>query len=540
MINLKDLNKKARDSFKRRENFDDQFDDINRFIRPNSPEFNSKTVNGDIRMEEVFDGSAIQDLQQFVSGLYSHTVAGDWFRLLPPRWMKDSPAAKEYLEEVKKTLFDYYDDPETSFTLAIPEAYWEIGAYGTACVFQDYEDGQLILRTYPLSKVGIEENNKGRVDEVFIEDEWTIKQIVQEFGEDALPAGESDKKDTDKLKVVNAVIPSNLRVLGGHNAKGKKYTSVYWLDKYAEDEKVKPLRVSGYDQFPYHVPRWTKIAGETFGRGQGLMAIHDVRCLQKIMSNLLEASEKAVNPIIVANESAIIGDVSMEPGDVIYVNNLGQTGKPIEQAFVHGDIPAGYEMLERVREQVRDYFFVNLLIRPKKKERQTTVEIADDRDEMLKQLAPMTSRMEKELFHPMIKRSIFLLDKKELLPEPPNGMTVDDIKIFFTSPSARAQRGFKVAAIRQYAQIATEMGTLDPRAVKAVDGVMALKVVADELEVPSEAKRTLREIEAMEQEEAEQLQAERQAEINMNNSAAAKNFSDAQATQQSMAGGLGF
>ena len=531
---VSNLKKKAEESFRRRENFDSQWEDIIRFIRPNSPEFNSTTVNGDIRGEEVFDGSAIQDLQQFVSGLYSHSVAGDWFRLeSKKRELRDDPAVMEYLEAVETTLYDYYDDPDTCFTLAIPEAYWEIGAFGTACVKQDMEDKKLILRTYPLSKVGIEENNKGLVDEVYLKEEMTIKQIIQEYGEENIPAEELEKDDTEKLCVIECVAPANLRVFKDLQIKGnKKVASVHILEKYADDKKVKPLRVSGYDQFPFHVPRWTKIAGETYGRGQGLMAIHDVRCLQKISSNLLEASEKAVNPVIVANESAIIGDVSMEPGDVIYVNNLGQTGKPIEQAFIHGDIPAGYEALERLREQVRDYFFVNMLIRPKKNERQTTVEIADDRDEMLKQLAPMTSRMEKELYHPMIKRSIFLLNRAGILPEPPEGMTIEDIKVFFTSPSSRAQRGFKVNSIRQAMQITAEAQQFDPNAGKRLDVGDALMVVYKELEVPSVAIRTDDEVAAMEMQEKQAQQAMMQSELQMNAASAAKDFAQAQGTPQ--------
>jgi len=138
----------------------------------------------------------------------------------------------------------------------------------------------------------------------------------------------------------------------------------------------------------------------------------------------------------------------------------------------------------------------------------------------------------------MIKRSIFLLDKKGILPEPPEGITLNDIKVFFTSPSARAQRGYKVASIRQYVQIATEMATVDQRALKAVDGVDALQIVADELEVPSTAKRTAREIMAMEQEEAMQQQALMQSEMQKNQASAAKDFASAQQTAAPQ--GLGF
>lgn len=536
---IKDLHAKAGKSFQRRENFDEQWDDIIRFIRPNTPEFNEQTTQGDIRGEEVFDGSAIQDLQQFVSGLYANSISGDWFRLtLKDRIRAQDRDVREYLEFVENAIYDQYDDPDSSFTLSTPEGFWDIGAFGTAVQFQDLDEGQLHFRTFPLRMVGIEENSKGLVDEVYVKDQFTIKQIIQEFGEDALPEDERKKKDTEKLTVIHAVAPANLRVFKDVNLKGKKFASIYYLEKYHDDEKVPPLQESGFDQFPYHVPRWTKIAGETYGRGQGMLAIYDVRSMQKIRANLMEASEKAVNPIIVANESAIIGDVSMEPGDVIYVNNLGQTGRPIEQAFVHGDIPAGFEMLQETREQVRNYFFVNLMVRQRKKERQTAFEIADERDEMLKQLAPMSSRMEKEWFSPMIKRSIFLLDRAQILPEPPDGVTLKDIKVFFTSPSARAQRGFKIASIRQYFQIAAEAAQLDPRAVKAVDGVDALRVVAEELEVPSLAVRDLDEIAAMEVEEQQQQAALLQSEIQKNQASAAKDLAGAQSTSSQSPAGL--
>lgn len=536
---LAEVDAKASKTKTNREYWDVQFDDIHRFILPRGSSFNRHYSKGANRHHHIFDGAGIWALQQFANGLHAFNTSDsyEWFGLSPREdELANDDEIIEILQRAKRIIFREYQKPESGFGLALPENYYELGAYGTSVLYQDYddEDGHLIFRAYSLAHCSIDENYKGLVDECYRECEFSTKQLIQQFGEDELPKEVLRADEGESWKVIHAVIPGNSRSVRDYSNRfmNKKFASIYYLEQFKDDDSKGILEIKGYDQFPYHIPRWTKLAGEVYGRSQGMLAVHDVRMLQKMKLTTIEAAEKTVNPPIVVNQAQVISEPSLGTGDIVFINNMGSGGgKAFEPAFLVGDVNLGREMIEDVKESIYRAFYVDQLIRQRKKERQTAFEIADERNEALRQMSPMIGRIQRELFSPMIKRSIYLLEKAGKLPELPEGLSYGDLDIHYTSPAARAQKMAGLESTQILLQLASQMAQFDQEVVDIIDSSGGLKRVGKDLDVPRELIRSDREVRAIKQNREQQQQAMMNSQMQAEQASASKDLAAAQQIQ---------
>ena len=90
----------------------------------------------------------------------------------------------------------------------------------------------------------IKEDSRGRVNEVYLEYEWNARQIVQEYGVDALSDKVKrayDNNEDTKFKVVHAVYPMKEK-----DARGFTYESVHCLL-----EEKHELKRHGFKKLPF-------------------------------------------------------------------------------------------------------------------------------------------------------------------------------------------------------------------------------------------------------------------------------------------------
>lgn len=112
----------------------------------------------------------------------------------------------------------------------------------------------------------------------------SLRQIVQKFGEDALPyslyqtyqGGQEDKLYT----IIHAIEPREKRDTRSKSNKDMPWRSVYLLKDAGDDQKP-ILRESGYRMFPAVVGRWGAISTETYScESPGMVVLGDVKQLQ--------------------------------------------------------------------------------------------------------------------------------------------------------------------------------------------------------------------------------------------------------------------
>lgn len=447
--------------------FDGDWNSIRDFVRPISVAFNQTTGQFvSVRPETMFDGTACAALEELASALHTYMTnpAERWFELQ----IEGSHATAlefdelEWLEQATNTIYAAYHREDCNLNGSLHEAYMDLGSFGAATISQEWDrdmDG-IIFQAQPLAHSYIFENSKGRVDSLFRQMTWSIRQVKQEFGSVLPPKLMQIKGDDKPVEVLHCVYPRTDRVPGMSPTR-MPFASI-WICLTTKEI----LMESGYETFPYHVPRWTKLAGEFYGRSPARKCLPDIKMLNAMEKTILKAGQKRVDPpLVLANEGFLL-PIRTSPGSLIFKEDEERTVTPLE---FKGDMPWAEDKAMQKREFIRQCFYNDLIRREKKKREQSATEVMDDRDEMLRLFAPTFGRLTMELLGPMISRSYNLLKQHNRIPPAPESLSSRKLTIGYTSPAAKAQLNAAASQMSQYLQDLIPLAQINPDILDAVD-----------------------------------------------------------------------
>ncbi len=463
-----------------RSDWDSLWQELKDLVRPDTADFGvSGSRTADVR-RKIYDGTAPWALEQLSAGLHSYLTSpvDRWFSIgvagVPYEQLDF--VAKGWLEYVADTLYAQFSNPFASFNPSLHETYLDLGTFGTAVVYEwrDPASGELMFRAYPLADCWILEDSNGVVDTVHRRIRWTVRQIEQEFG--ALPEKLKKMKPEDKVWCIHAVYPRGDRLPGRLDPKNKRYASAY-VCKDTEET----LHEGGYDWMPYHVPRWSKLAGECYGRSPALSVMPEIRMVNAMSKTLIVAAQKIVDPPLVVPDDAFLLPIRQTPGALNYARPGTEEVRPLISG---GRIDIGMDMIEQRRETIRRGFYVDWLVRPTKKERQTAQEIMDDRNQMLSMMAPIVGRLQAELLGPLIRLSYQLLARSGVFPPMPASLDGAELELAYVSPAAKAQSTVRGQGVLSYVQQVTQLLPVMPNLLDSIneDGLNA--EIADLTDVP--------------------------------------------------------
>ena len=263
-----------------RSNWESHWQEIGDFVAPNKGNITKKRTHGDKNTERIFDGTA-----QFAAELMASSMHGmltnsgtPWFSL---RYTDDEfetdDTSKEWLEAATDTM--YVEIGRSNFHEAINELYFDLVTFGTAVMFVDTDkEGTLRFSTRHISECYVSEDEFGRVDTVFREFKMPARAAVAQFGEENITQRLLKKSQDDPYEMVellHVVMPRYERDTVKIDAKNKPVASIY-LDP--GDKKI--ISESGFDEFPYMVPRFRKASYENgYGRSPAMTALADIKML---------------------------------------------------------------------------------------------------------------------------------------------------------------------------------------------------------------------------------------------------------------------
>jgi hypothetical protein len=139
-----------------------------------------------------------------------------------------------------------------------------------------------------------------------------------------------------------------------------------WVSVYVDIENQHILEEVALRTFPATIPRW-EFGGSMFGNAIRLFAavvygLPDARMLQQMMLSMLEASEMATNPPMIAVGEAINGGVNLYASgitqtDADYDERTGEVLRPITLQL--DGIRYGAEQMERLEAALDDAFYLS-------------------------------------------------------------------------------------------------------------------------------------------------------------------------------------
>lgn len=524
--------------------FDDQWNTVQRFVRPDAPapmEDVRHFQRGGARGKEIYDGTAPWAAEEFASGLHSMLTDSTtrWFGLgvVGEETHNLSRESRLWLEELSDQIYHDFSLPKANVNPTLHENYLDLGTFGTTVQFEFWDPKMRMtrFRPYPLANCYIEENADGEVDMLWRAHAFTLRQLLTTWPHLAgLPELEHLKNGPGaSFEVVHVVMPREERDFRGFTAKNKPFASFYFSPELSGDV----FEEGGFDIFPYNVPRWTKMAGETYGRSPAMRVLADIQMANQINKELLVAAQIANFPPLVFENGSILlppeGDqrIKVTPRSILFKESGAEHPQPV----ISGSQPQlTLEMLEAHRTRIIQAFYIDHLIRARKKERQTVTEILDERGEMMRQLSPQLGRLHSEMLSNMISGAVFYAMRAGRVSPAPAELEGAEMKVAYTNPAAKAQLGTKASQISSFLEDLAPVANIFPNIFQGIDEDELLREMANTrditLKILKDKSRRARE----KQQQEEQQQAMMAAEAAPNLARTAKDLAQARQIDPSL------
>lgn len=502
-----------------RVNWDSHWRDIAEYVIPNKDNvYQFDRAPGEKKFNEVYDSTAIHSNELLGSALHGMLTnpTNIFFGLTTGDQALDkNDRVRKWLQDCVRRMHQILNN--SNFQTEIHEVYLDLGSFGTGALFIDEDDVDFIrFLSFPIYQMYIDEDYKGSVNTVIRSFKKTIKDLVEEFGEEVFKKDyqlEQTLRDPHKeLEVIHAVGTNssyNPYKLGIDN---KPFYSCYVL----KDFKI-VLREKGYNTFPYAIPRWTKISGEKYGRSPAMKTLPDIKMINQMMKVMIRSAQKIVDPPLMAPDDGIIGSVRTAPGAINYYR--AGTSDRIEPLETGARIDFGYQILEDVRTRIRSAFFIDQL-QLREGPQMTATEVMQRTEEQLRLLGPILGRQHNELLKPMIDRIFDILLRRGVLPEIPPELSERKLEVQYSSMIARAQKTSELESLNRLFAVGAPLFQVDQTVVDNLNPDAAIRYIANTLSIPYELIRDekdvkkLRDLRAQQaQELAEQEAQKAQAEV---------------------------
>ena len=483
------------------------------YVMPRKAEITFLRSRGEKRTEVLFDSTAITANNLLAASLQGTLTSPSlpWFSLK----LRDDDANKIrdvqiWLEDTARRMYAVFN--ESNFNTEVHEMYLDLCSVGTSAIFveeanEGFLQGGLHFNTLHIAEYFIQENSTGRVDTLYRKYKMTARQAVQEFGEDnvgtKIKEAVKAKPDT-QFNFIHAVepTPDYERSVG---MKSKTKLPFHSCHVCFEDKMV--VRVGGYNEFPYLVPRWSKATGEIFGRSPSYNALPDIKTLNKAVEIGLKAWAKAIDPPLLVTDDGVIGRVRMTPGGITVVRS-DTAIKPLQ-------IGSNWQITDlkenQLRTAIRQAYYSDQL-QLQEGPQMTATEVQVRYELMQRLLGPTLGRFQTEFLNPLIERVFGIMLRSDALTPRPSEMEGMNMDIEYVGPLARSQRMEEAIAVERLYQLAMQVVQVDPTVMDVIDHEQAIRMRATLLGVPKTVLRGEDEVaEIREQRAAAQQQAQEQA-----------------------------
>lgn len=412
-------------------------------------------------------------------------------------------------------------------------------AFGTAVMIVD-DDLKDVFRFTTLStgSFWISHNERQEVDVLYRKFRLSVRDAVEKFATKDRNGNVTNWENfSDYVKelyengdyevmidVAHMIKPNELYRPGNPFSKFKRYESCYWEigtkakgGSYLQEGAIdydRYLRESGYDIFPAVCARWERSGMSVYATGcPGFTALGDVNMLQTLVRRALQAIEKMVNPTTNAPTSLQANGVTMVAGETNWCTDVDKQGvRPVHE--VDPDISALQTYIEDVRQRIRAVMYEDVILMLTRSDlrNMTATEIEARNDEKMLSFGPVLQQLNDGVIEPLIDICFAMLLDRGYLPEVPEELQGQDLKVEFISMMAQSQKMVELGPLERFVNFASMIIKADPRAAAKIDTDELLDVYAKLVSLQPKIVRTDEQVSAMRaadaQVQAQQMQME--------------------------------
>jgi hypothetical protein len=447
-------------------NFRSIYQEVADVMFPRESEITTERAKGEVLGRNIVDVTGLMASIDMAAGLSINLFPpGDKFYnvLMDDDKLNEIPAVKRKLGQI--TEISHAKRANSNFMLQANETVRSLGTFGTGCMFSEWKpEIGLNYKDYDIGMYTFMENDQGLVDVMMIEFKFTAKQAFQKWGDKAgstvLEKMKDDTTQGEDFKFVWITRPRDLDKQTGDENTAMPFESIF----ISRTDSV-TVEESGFPEFPFQVPRWSKSSREKWGRGVGTWAIGIVNALQTKHRDLDEVGNLHNNPPKEILES-FEGEVRVSPGDLNFVTEMGSIRAIQQQAL--GDFNTTLKSIEMDQQTVRKMFFNDAFnqLEQLKGDRRNELEIRSRLAEGLRKLVMPVGRIQTEWLTGLVTRDIGLLERNGEFGEMPPEMQGKSFKIEYVGRLALELQAAQSVGWLRWVQEGVEIeasvpGTLD-------------------------------------------------------------------------------
>lgn len=248
--------------------------------------------------------------------------------------------------------------------------------------------------------------------------------------------------------------------------------------------------------------RWSTVPNWPYGRGPALLALSDIRALNKLKELTLLNAAKAVAGVYTAVDDGVLNPytVSFAAGAVIPVATNDPNNPTLRELPTVARFDISQWSLENLENSIKSQFmtdqFGDLSRTPR-----SAQEIAERSGLIARRVGATLLRLRQEIVEPVLQRCLEIGAKRGLIPE--IRLDGDTVAVAYEGELATAQRDVDAQKIVTFTGIAQQFGQVDPLAGFVVDIPAAMRRYAELTGVPEGILRSQKDAEALAQQTAE-------------------------------------
>ena len=518
----------------KRSNWETHWQEVAVLIIPRKSDIVDQKVRGVKRNIQVYDGTAIHSLELLASSLHGMLTssATRWFELrFKEAVLNENDESKEWLEDVTELMYVAFQ--RSNFQQEIFETYHDLCSFGTAAMFIEADENDIIrFSSRHIKEIYISEDARGLVNCIYRRFKLSAKAAIDKFGFENVSRqlqNLSKKNPFDEVDLCHIVKPRDV-----YDPKKKDQKNMPFVSIYMEMENEHLISISGFNEFPYVVPRYLKASNEIYGRSPAMSALPDVKVLQKMVEVSLKAAQKSVDPPLIVPDDSSHLPIRTSPGSLIYTRSGSRDEiKPLQ---IGANANLGFNMEEQRRKAISQTFHVDQLLVTENRN-MTATEVAQRAEEKARILGPTLGRLQVELLNPTIIRVFNIMLRSNLFRPAPEILANQEIDIEYVSPAALAQKSQELSSIIRGLEIFASIGQvapvtdyLDPRGlVKEI--IKILGIPAKVIRSDAEVQQITEEKQAAQQQQMEMMNAVQESQVAKNVAPAVQAINEADRQQ---------
>ncbi len=498
------------------------------FIQPRKGNIAFKRSSAQQQTDRMFDSTAPHANELLAASMQGSltSAAFRWFSLrLKGVELSRDHKVNEDLEWCSNDMFDAYND--SNFASETHEIYLDAPCFGTAAILIEERQptrlqpgGALRFTALPPGSFGIDEDEDGYVDTVFRKFSLSARAAATAYGKDKVGKqilAALSHNSNQKFPFLHAVYPRTdvpLRM----GSRALPATKLPYGSLTIDMEGHCVVRESGYHEPAIMVPRWTKTSGEVYGRGPGIIALPDIKTLNKAIELKLKAWAKVVDPPMMVRDEGVVGNVQFRSAGITYVRDMDAIKALTE---LGGNLNIADMEEDKLRKSIQRMFYSDQLQMQDGGPQMTAYETQVRFELMQRVLGPTLGRMNVEWLNPCTNRVFWIRLRASAKNSPyrriqawcaQNNLALE---VEYEGPLAKAQRLAESTAMQRYFQIILPLTQTNPEIMDNIDMDYVAREHAESVGTPAKMLRPKDEVDKIRsahQQAQEQQQKQQQME----------------------------